>query len=162
MVAYQRILSTRFVRNSYAALFQFPSVFNLSRTTLITARTTIILQMRASDSIDMIMHIRTCLFTNFRNTSIPFILALIMFTAIRQENFICATADGQMTGLLNRWAGTDEFQLFAKTRLFFYIAFVLPIASAVVKRPNTRKGCAEAWYLTSFATGSGKKNLSWK
>ena len=39
---------------------------------------------------------------------------------------------------------------------------VLPMASAVVSRPNTRNGCAAAWYFTSFATGSGRKNLNWK
>ena len=36
---------------------------------------------------------------------------------------------------------------------------MLPTASPVVKSPNTRKGCAAAWYLTSLAMGSGIKNL---
>ncbi len=34
-----------------------------------------------------------------------------------------------------------------------------PIASPVVSRPKTRKGCARAWYATSFAMGSGMKYL---
>lgn len=34
-----------------------------------------------------------------------------------------------------------------------------PIASPVVSSPNTRNGCADAWYLTSLATGSGIKYL---
>ena len=37
-----------------------------------------------------------------------------------------------------------------------------PMASPVVSRPKTRNGCAEAWYLTSFLMGSGRKNLNWK
>jgi hypothetical protein len=32
-----------------------------------------------------------------------------------------------------------------------------PTASAVTKMPSTRKGCALAWYLTSFLIGSGRK-----
>ena len=35
-----------------------------------------------------------------------------------------------------------------------------PIASPVVSRPKTRKGCARAWYATSFAMGSGMKYLT--
>ncbi len=31
-----------------------------------------------------------------------------------------------------------------------------------MSRPNTRKGCALAWYLTSFLIGSGMKYLYWK
>lgn len=37
-----------------------------------------------------------------------------------------------------------------------------PIARPVVRRPNTKKGCALAWYLTSFLMGSGMKYLIWK
>jgi len=37
-----------------------------------------------------------------------------------------------------------------------------PIASAVVSKPNTRNGCAAAWYLTSLAMGSGMRYLAWK
>ena len=32
-----------------------------------------------------------------------------------------------------------------------------PTASAVVRMPKTRNGCAPPWYLTSFAIGSGMK-----
>ena len=55
--------------------------------------------------------------------------------------------------------------------LFFEIKIILdniyrgpwlPTASAVAKIPKTRNGWALAWYFTSFATGSGKKNLNWK
>ena len=35
-----------------------------------------------------------------------------------------------------------------------------PHAKPVAKRPNTRNGCAAAWYFTSFLIGSGKKNLN--
>ena len=34
------------------------------------------------------------------------------------------------------------------------------MASAAVRMPNTRNGCAEAWYLTSFFMGSTRKNLN--
>ena len=37
-----------------------------------------------------------------------------------------------------------------------------PIARPVVNRPNTRNGCALAWYCTSFLMGSGMKYLYWK
>ena len=33
---------------------------------------------------------------------------------------------------------------------------------AVAKMPNTRKGCDDAWYLTSFSMGSGSKSVAWK
>ena len=35
-----------------------------------------------------------------------------------------------------------------------------PHAKPVANRPNTRNGCAAAWYFTSFLIGSGKKNLN--
>ena len=35
-----------------------------------------------------------------------------------------------------------------------------PHAKPVAKRPNTKNGCAAAWYFTSFLIGSGKKNLN--
>jgi hypothetical protein len=34
-----------------------------------------------------------------------------------------------------------------------------PIARPVVSNPKTKNGCAEAWYLTSLAMGSGMKYL---
>ena len=45
---------------------------------------------------------------------------------------------------------------------FIYSGPWCPTAKAVANIPNTKNGCALAWYLTSFATGSGKKNLNWK
>ena len=35
-----------------------------------------------------------------------------------------------------------------------------PMARPVVSRPKTRKGCARAWYATSFLMGSGMKYLT--
>ena len=34
--------------------------------------------------------------------------------------------------------------------------------SAVARIPKTRNGCADAWYLTSFSIGSGRRSVAWK
>ena len=50
----------------------------------------------------------------------------------------------------------------AECILAYSTALWWPMARPVVRRPNTRKGCALAWYLTSFWIGSGMKYLIWK
>lgn len=44
----------------------------------------------------------------------------------------------------------------AHIRLFTWWPHARPVKS----KPNTKNGCALAWYLTSFLMGSGKKNLN--